>query len=134
MQSIAFGGGYLLRSLENVDSATGPIQSILHNLFLGVALVSVLIAFVCSVASSRSIVKPIAAIVSHLRNAVRTGELPEFKNAGSSILEIRELTESYNRAAFSVHEAQEHLHSGICGVCRIAGQCIGCSRSVHRRP
>ena len=111
LQSIAFGGGYELRSLENVDSATGPIQTILHNLFLGVALVSVLIALVCSVASSRSIVKPIAAIVLNLRNAVRTGVLPEFQSGASSILEIRELTESYNRAAFSVREAQEHLHA-----------------------
>jgi putative nucleotidyltransferase with HDIG domain len=109
MQS--FGDRYLLRSLENVDQATGPVQAKLHNLFLSVALVSVLIAFFCSIASSRSIVQPIAAMVSHLRNAVRTGLLPEFEGKASPILEIKQLTDSYNHAAVSVRTAGENLQA-----------------------
>jgi HD-GYP domain-containing protein (c-di-GMP phosphodiesterase class II) len=109
MQS--FDGGYMLRSLENVDQAIGPVQTKLHNIFLSVALVSVLVAFFCSIASSRSIVKPIASVVSHLRNAVRTGMLPEFEGNSSSILEIRELGESYNRAALAVRKAGRELEA-----------------------
>ena len=107
MQS--FGAGYLVRSLENIDDVAAPTQSKLHNLFLTVALISVLLAFLCSIASSRSIVKPIAAVVSHLRNAAQSGTLPEFVGRPSSILEIRELTESYNRAALSVRVAGQDL-------------------------
>jgi HD-GYP domain-containing protein (c-di-GMP phosphodiesterase class II) len=107
MQS--FGAGYLVRSLENIDDVAAPTQSKLHNLFLTVALISVLLAFLCSIASSRSIVKPIAAVVSHLRNAAQSGTLPEFVGRPSSILEIRELTESYNRAAVSVRVAGQDL-------------------------
>ncbi|MGC2298746.1 MAG: HD-GYP domain-containing protein [Acidobacteriaceae bacterium] len=109
MQSWA--GGYLLRSLENVDQATAPIQARLHNLFLTLAFASVLVALLCSIASARSIVEPIAAVVSQLRGAARTGVLSEFEGPPSSILEIRELAEIYNRAAAAVRSSSEDLQS-----------------------
>jgi HD-GYP domain-containing protein (c-di-GMP phosphodiesterase class II) len=109
MQS--YGGGYTLLSFENVDEATAPIQSRLHSLFLSLAFACVLVAFLCSVASSSSIVKPIAAVVLHLRNAVHTGVLPELQGQSSSILEIRELSEIYNRAAASVRAAGQNLEA-----------------------
>jgi putative nucleotidyltransferase with HDIG domain len=107
----AYGGGYLLRSLENVDRATAPIASRLHRLFLSMAAAAVLLALLCSLLASRTIVKPIAAVVSHLRNAVRTGVLPEFAGRPSSIFEIRQLEEIYNRAALSVKVAGEDLEA-----------------------
>jgi len=103
------GGGYTLWSLENVDEATGPIRSRLRNLFLTMAFGSVLVALLCSIVSSHSIVKPIALVVAHLRNTESTGVLPEFTIDLSSTTEIRELAESYNRAAVSVRNARENL-------------------------
>jgi len=103
------GGGYTLWSLENVDEATGPIRSRLRNLFLTMAFGSVLVALLCSIVSSHSIVKPIALVVAHLRNAESTGVLPEFTVDLSSTKETRELAESYNRAAVSVRNARENL-------------------------
>ena len=105
------GGGYTLWSLENVDEATAPTRSRLGSLFLTMAFGSVLVALLCSIVSSRSIVKPIALLVSHLRNAECTGVLPEFAIDLSSTMEIRELAESYNRAAGSVRNAQENLQA-----------------------
>jgi HD-GYP domain-containing protein (c-di-GMP phosphodiesterase class II) len=105
----SYGGGYLLRSLENVDKAAAPTQTRLNRLFLSLALICVLVALLCSMAASRSIEQPIAAVVSHLRNAVRTGVLPELKGHPSSILEVRELAEIYNRAAVSVKAAGQDL-------------------------
>ncbi|MGD0893258.1 MAG: HD-GYP domain-containing protein [Terracidiphilus sp.] len=103
------GDGYTLWSLENFDAARGPVRSKLRNLFLIMAFGSVLVAFLCSLVSSRSIVKPIAHVVSHLRNAERTGMLPDFTSDLSPTMEIRELAESYQRAAESVRNAQENL-------------------------
>ena len=111
MPSDSFGDGYVLRTLENVDSAIAPVQSILHHLFLVVALGSVVVAFLCSLVSSRSIVMPLAAVVSRLHNTASTGVLPEFDGSISSILEIRELVENFNRAAVSVRVARETLQS-----------------------
>ena len=76
MQTISFGAGYILRSLQNVDSATKPVQSVLNNLFLTVALGVVMIALVVSAASASSIVQPIAAVIAHLRKTEVTGVLP----------------------------------------------------------
>lgn len=107
----SYGDGFRLLSFENVDEATAPIQSRLHKLFLTLAFVCVLVAFLCSVGSSSSIVKPIAAVVDHLRNAVGTGKLPELEGQTSSIREIQELAEIYNRAAVSVRAAGENLEA-----------------------
>jgi HD-GYP domain-containing protein (c-di-GMP phosphodiesterase class II) len=104
-----FGGGFVLWGLENVDAVTGPILSRLRSLFLIMGFGSLLVALVCGVTSSRYIVKPIALLVSHLRNAEHTGVLPEFTIDFSSTPEIRALAESYNRAASAVHNARENL-------------------------
>src|SRR3569833_1227519 len=58
MQNISFGDGYVLRSLQNLDSAVAPMQNILRNVFLSVALFAVLIAMIVGVASAGSIVRP----------------------------------------------------------------------------
>ncbi len=105
----SYGSRYDLYILSNVDEATAPVQALLHNAFLVLAPVSVLLLLVSSIIASRSIVKPIAAVVDRLRDAARTGVLPEFNNKPSSILEIRALTASYNRAAVAVREAGEQL-------------------------
>ena len=107
----SYGDGFLLLSFENVDAATTPIQSRLRKLFLTLAFVFVVVAFVCSVGSSSSIVKPIAEIVAHLRNAVRTGKLGELEGRPSSICEIQELAKIYNSAAISVRAAGENLEA-----------------------
>lgn len=109
MQS--YSDGYALLSFQNVDQATAPIQSRLHKLFLTLAIVSLLIALLSSVGSSNSIVKPIAIVVDHLRNAVRTGKLSELEPQSSAILEIQELADIYNQAAVSLRLAGENLQS-----------------------
>jgi HD-GYP domain-containing protein (c-di-GMP phosphodiesterase class II) len=106
-----YSGGYKLLSLENVDEATAPIQSRLHKLFLELAIACVLVALLCGLGSSNSIVEPIAAVVARLRNAVCTGKLGELEPQSSPIFEIQELAEIYNRAAISVRSAGEQLES-----------------------
>jgi putative nucleotidyltransferase with HDIG domain len=107
----SYGGGYTMLSFENVDEATAPIQSKLRKLFVELAIACVLVAFLCSVGSSSSIVNPIASVVSHLRNAARTGKLRELEPQLSTIVEIQELAEIYNRAAISVRASGERLES-----------------------
>jgi putative nucleotidyltransferase with HDIG domain len=63
----------------------------------------------CSLISSRSIVKPIAGIVARLRTAGPTGVLPQFEDNSSSIREIHELISNYNHAAVAVRQARDNL-------------------------
>jgi HD-GYP domain-containing protein (c-di-GMP phosphodiesterase class II) len=101
--------GYVLRSLQNVDSASGPVQAVLNRVFLTASIGVVLVALLCSVVSSRSMVKPITAVISHLRKSEGTGLLPEFEEELSPIREIRNLTASFNRAAADIREARDNL-------------------------
>jgi HD-GYP domain-containing protein (c-di-GMP phosphodiesterase class II) len=109
MQS--FGGADLLRGLQNTDQVAAPVQARLRSLFFLVALVSVLFTLIGSIVTARSIGKPIAALVSHLRKATRTGVLPEFRADPSSVTEIHDLATAYNRAARTVRTANEDLNA-----------------------
>jgi HD-GYP domain-containing protein (c-di-GMP phosphodiesterase class II) len=109
MQS--FGGADLLRGLQNTDQVAAPVQARLRSLFFLVALVSVLFTLIGSMVTARSIGKPIAALVSHLRKATRTGVLPEFRADPSSVTEIHDLATAYNRAARTVRTANEDLNA-----------------------
>jgi putative nucleotidyltransferase with HDIG domain len=110
VEDTALGDGFEMRTLENVDAAVGPLAGVLHNLFVFVALASVLVAFACGMLSSRSIVKPIALVVQQLRRSAATGVLAEFDERISSVVEIRELVDNYNHAAVAVRDARENLH------------------------
>lgn len=105
------GEGYALRSLQNVDAASAPVQSVLNRVFLSAALGAVLVALLFSVRSAQSMVEPITALISHLRRSENTGLLPEFTGNLSSIREIQELTASFNRAAGAIREGRQNLQS-----------------------
>ncbi len=105
------GGGYTLWKLENVDEATGPIRKQLQSLFLMMEFGSLFLALLSSIITSRSIEKPIALVISQLRNAEQTGVLPEASLDLSPTTEARELAESYTRAAVSARNARQKLQS-----------------------
>jgi HD-GYP domain-containing protein (c-di-GMP phosphodiesterase class II) len=107
--SIQFGNGYMLRSFQSVDSVTGPVQNVLRRVFLIAALGAMLAAAALTFFSARSIVRPIASVVSRLREGEETGILPVFQLQPTGIQEISELTSSFNRTATSLRESRESL-------------------------
>jgi HD-GYP domain-containing protein (c-di-GMP phosphodiesterase class II) len=114
LEGVSFGNGYLLRSITNLDAATGPIQSILHRGFW-VGGFTLLAGVILSIASSRSIVKPLLALVARLRESHQTGVPPEFPTGDRGIQEIRELAASFNAAAGSIRQSQEALRQAYVG-------------------
>jgi HD-GYP domain-containing protein (c-di-GMP phosphodiesterase class II) len=111
MQSVSLGGGYMIRSLQDVDSAATPVLNALQRLFLAVSLFAVIVALMCSIASARAVVMPISTMISRLRHTEGTGLLPEFEHEASGIREIRDLTDSFNRAAVSIRGARDSLQT-----------------------
>lgn len=107
--SASFGDGYELRSLQNLDSASMPLDAVLHTVFLAALTGALLAALAFSLLSARSMVRPVSAMTSHLQKCQTTGLLPEFQEELSSILEIRELTASFNRAASAIREGRRDL-------------------------
>jgi HD-GYP domain-containing protein (c-di-GMP phosphodiesterase class II) len=106
---LALGDGYELRGIQNVDAAAKPVQDGLRWIFLTASALGIVAAGIVSVVASRSIVKPIVSLVSHLRASERTGVLTQFKGAPATVQEIRELIETFGRAALSVRESQASL-------------------------
>ena len=78
-------------------------------MFLSAGLTALVVAIALGAFSSRSIVRPLAAVVSRLRESGKTGVLPEFPTGERGVREIRELTDSFNHAAASIREGQDQL-------------------------
>ena len=107
--------GFTLRSLQNVDAAAAPVRGVLQRVFLMVAIAALLAALLFSVMSAQSIVRPVAAMIRHLKKAESTGLLPEFRTEISRIREIKELTSSFNQAAGAIQEARSNLQRAYVG-------------------
>lgn len=107
--STQLGDGYVLRSLQSVDSVSGPLHSVLRHVFLVASFLALLSAAAISLLSSRSVAGPIAALAQRLRESEATGLLPDFQTDAATIHEIRELTETFNRAATAVREGRDNL-------------------------
>jgi putative nucleotidyltransferase with HDIG domain len=104
-----FGEGFRLRGLADLEAATAPILGILRRVFLGAGAAAMLAALAVSLVASRSVTRPLSEIVAHLRTAELTGELAEFSSGRWRIREVRQLAESFNRAAAAVREGREQL-------------------------
>jgi putative nucleotidyltransferase with HDIG domain len=101
--------GFTLRSLRSLDAAAAPVQVVLRSVFLTTGLTALVGAIALGAFSSRSIVRPLAAVVSRLRESSRTGVMPEFPIGKRGVREIRELTDSFNQAGASIREGQDQL-------------------------
>jgi len=101
--------GFTLRSLRSLDAAAAPVRTVLQRVFASAGLISLALAIALGAFSSRSIVQPLAAVVSRLRESIRTGVLPEFPTGERGVREIRELTGSFNNAAASIRQGQNNL-------------------------
>jgi putative nucleotidyltransferase with HDIG domain len=100
---------YVLRSLQSVDAASAPLQSVLRKLFLVAGLMALAAMLGISALSSRSIARPLANVAAHLRRSAATGELPEFPESRDGAQEIRDLTQGFNHAAKAIRDGRERL-------------------------
>jgi putative nucleotidyltransferase with HDIG domain len=101
--------GFSLRSLRSLDAAAAPVQGALRGVFLSAGLTALLGALAIAAFSSKSIVRPLAAVVARLRDSGRNGVLPEFPAGQGEVREIRELTDSFNHAAASIEDGRVRL-------------------------
>jgi putative nucleotidyltransferase with HDIG domain len=111
IKDAGLGTGYSLRSLQNVDAAVAPVLAGLRGVFLTACIGAVFAAFLFSAGSSRSLMRPLAEVVSHLKKSEADGLLMELPADYSRIVEIRDLILSFNRAAASIRDGRDGLHA-----------------------
>ena len=109
LTAAAGADSYVLRSLQNVDAASAPLQAVLRSLFLIAGLAALAAMFGISALSARAIARPLAEVAAELRSSAMTGELPEFPETHGGVQEIRDLTRGFNYAAKAVREGRERL-------------------------
>ena len=107
-ESIPLGDGYLLRSLQSVDAAGRPLQSVVRNVFLAAGTIALLAISLVSMLSAKSIVTPLTGLVAKLKESERSGVLTQFE-AASPAREVTQLIEAFNRAAAAILEARGRL-------------------------
>jgi HD-GYP domain-containing protein (c-di-GMP phosphodiesterase class II) len=105
-----FPDEYGMRTLVNLDAAQRPVQTTIRRVFVGTTGLAIAIAILVTMLTSGSVVKPIARVVQRLHQSEQTGKLQEFDPDFSTVREIRELIEGFNRAAVAVRESEESLH------------------------
>ena len=105
----AGGDGYALRTLQNVDAASAPLQAVLRRQFLVAGLVALAAMLAISALSTREIARPLADLAERLRACAAAGEFPEFPERTGDIREIRELMHGFNEAAKAVRESRGNL-------------------------
>ena len=101
---------YILRSFRSVNHALSPVHNVLQRTFSNLGLCALFAAVVLSAISARSIVRPIAQVVSQLRQSGSSGLLPELNTSRSSVKEIHELAASFNEAAVAVRQGRDDLN------------------------
>ena len=111
VKSVLAGGSYSLRSFQNLDSAMAPIEALLRRTWLTLSVCALLAALGFGVSASRSVARPIASMALRLKTAEKTGLLPRFAGDESTIREVRELAESFNRAAAAVKDSRDQLQT-----------------------
>ncbi|HYI92192.1 MAG TPA: HD-GYP domain-containing protein [Bryobacteraceae bacterium] len=101
---------YTLRSFRSVNHALSPIHTVLRQNFSNFGFCALFAAVVVSAISARSIVRPIAQVISQLRQSGTSGLLPELNTTRSSVKEIHELAASFNEAAVAVRQGRDDLN------------------------
>ncbi|HLI83385.1 MAG TPA: HD-GYP domain-containing protein [Bryobacteraceae bacterium] len=103
------GDGYEVRSLQNVDAASGRLQAVLKRIFLFAGLIALAAALSISIVASSSIARPLAKMASKLQKSSLTGDLPEFDQVTSGPHEILDLARGFDQAARAVRDGRERL-------------------------
>lgn len=109
VEGLVLGEGYQMRSLQNLDAASAPVQSVLGRVFAAALGATLLAAYLLSYLSSRGVTRPLTEMIARLREGEASGDLPELPSGNQGIREIRTLTESFNRTASAAREARSQL-------------------------
>ncbi len=110
ISEVDLGDGYVLLSLQSVDSAGWPIEAVVTKVFLAVGALAVVAGLLVSLASSRSIALPITVLIGRMEDSADSGLLPSV-DAESSTAEIDRLIRVFNRTAASIREGRHRLTS-----------------------
>jgi len=109
LHEAALGPHYRLVALRSLDQAVREFNAGWLAILLRVSLGGVLLALLCTLATSRSVSKPLRDLVSQLQRAEKASQFPERITAGQAVGELRLLAETFNRVAAAERRTRQEL-------------------------
>jgi len=111
IRKYAASDGYALYSLQPLDAKTREFTAAAAGNFALVGCAALAITLLFSLWISRSVVRPLHALILQLSDTEQQGRLPQSFATDSSTTEVYLLASAINRAARAVHDANETLDS-----------------------
>jgi signal transduction histidine kinase len=105
----ALGTGYRLIELRSLDQAVREFTAGWIPALIRLGLGGVLLALLCTLATSHYVSRPLRDLVSQLRSAEKASLFPERISVRSAVGEVRLLAETFNRAAAAERRTREEL-------------------------
>ncbi len=103
------GPPYRLIALRSLDQAVREFNAGWVAILIRVSICGVLLALICTLATSRSVSKPLRDLVSQLQRAEKASQFPERITSGQAVGELRLLAETFNRVAAAERRTRDEL-------------------------
>jgi signal transduction histidine kinase len=103
------GSGFQLVALQSLDAAVRDFTAGWVGILIKVGGCGVLVALLFTLATSRSVTKPLRDLAAQLERGERASHFPESISAPQAAGELHVLAESFNRVAAAEHRTREEL-------------------------
>jgi signal transduction histidine kinase len=109
LQDARLGSGFQLVALQSLDAAVRDFTAGWVGILVKVGVSGVLLALLFTLATSRSVTKPLRDLAAQLERGERASQFPERVAVGKGAGELRVLAESFNRVAAAERRTREEL-------------------------
>jgi signal transduction histidine kinase len=109
LQKTQIGPGYRLLGFRSLDAPVRDFTESFLGTLISIAIAGVLLALLCTIFTSRSVSRPLRALVAQLNHTEASGDLSERLTAGRAVRELALLADAYNRVADSAQRTRRQL-------------------------
>ena len=93
------GDGYQLFGFRSLDSRLHQFNAAFVRILVEVGAAGVLLALLCTLATSYSVSQPLRGLVAQLKRSESIGQMPEHLTIGNGVRELDALATTFNRVA-----------------------------------
>jgi signal transduction histidine kinase len=118
------GAEYRLFEIQSVDKAARDFMDGWLGIMAEVGAGGVLLALIFTLATARSVSKPLRELVAQLKTGREAGDFPERITAGDAVTEVRLLADTFNQVGAAVRQSRQELEKA-----RDAAECASRAKS-----
>lgn len=109
LERARLGGGYCLLGFRSLDAPLREFNSAFLRILVEVGAAGVIVALLCTLATSYSVSQPLRGLVAQLRRSESMGGLPERLTVANGVRELDSLAGAFNRVADAERRSRREL-------------------------